>query len=69
MWCCTLPGPPEGNVNLVTKKPQFTYGGSVRYGLRVANVFDKAWFSAGDAPDRVMSRNPLNVYGSVSWKF
>jgi len=43
--------------------------GSVSYGLRVANVFDKAWFSAGDAPDRVMPGTPLNVSGSVSWKF
>jgi len=43
--------------------------GSMSYGLRVANVFDKAWFSAGDAPDRVMPGNPLNVSGSVAWEF
>jgi len=43
--------------------------GSVNYGIRIANVFDKAWFSAGDAPDRVMPGNPLNVSGSVSWTF
>jgi len=43
--------------------------GAVSYGLRVANVFDKAWFSAGDAPDRVMPGNPLNVSGAVSWNF